>query len=82
MEHTRAELKHSRGELELSRSEAMATQLKLKFKEEEFSEERKDAEKEKRFLKIHVEALEKKLKVSPGFLLCAVRVRSCMALSQ
>ena len=67
MERTRAELKHSRDELELSRSEAMATQLKQKFKEE-FSKEQKVAESAKRFLEIHVEELEKKLKVSPSFL--------------
>ena len=60
----------------------MATQLKLKYKEEELSKERKLAGNAKRFLEIRVEELEKKLKVSPGFLLCTVRVRSCMALSQ
>ena len=46
----------------------MATKLKLESKEEVFSEERKLAENAKRFLEIHVEELEKKSKVSPGFL--------------
>ena len=46
----------------------MATQLKLKFKEEEFSKKQKLAENAKQFLEIHVEELEKKLKVSPSFL--------------
>ena len=66
---TRAELKHSRDKLELSKSEAMATQLKMKFKEEEFSKERKLAGNARQFLEIRVEELEKILNVSPGFLL-------------
>ena len=55
--------------MELSRSEAMAMQLKQKLREEQFSKEQKLAENAKRLLEIHVEELEKKLKVSPGFLL-------------
>ena len=45
----------------------MATQLKLKSKEVEFSEERKLAGNAKLFLEIRVKELEKKLKVSPSF---------------
>ena len=51
-------------ELELSKSEAMATQVKLKSKEEEFSEERKLAGNAKRLLEIRVVELENKMKVS------------------
>lgn len=69
MERTRAELKCSRGELELSKTKEMATQLKLKSKEEEFSKERKRAGNARQFLEIRVEELEKKRKVSLGFLL-------------
>lgn len=68
LELARAELKHSNNELELARSDAMANQLKLNSKEEEFSEERKLAGNAKRFLEVRVEEMEKKLKVSPGFL--------------
>ena len=47
----------------------MATQLKLKSKAEEFSKERQLAGNARQLLEIRVEELEKKLKVSPGFLL-------------
>ena len=42
----------------------MATQLKLKSKEVEFSEERELTGKAKRYLEMQVEELEKKLNVS------------------
>ena len=58
LERTMSELEDTKSELDLSRSEGMATQLKLKSKEEELSDV------QEQYLEMRVKEFEKIIKVS------------------